>query len=123
MPPARSNTALPAPTPDQRRIAIENFDRARQVMGNGQFDYAIQMLLTCCKIDPGNFGFRQMLRRAQKEIYGRTPIERGFESRLLRQIYFQLSSVSSSYVDSALRRFTIRKRANAIDERFYLGKL
>jgi tetratricopeptide (TPR) repeat protein len=70
MPPARSTAALPAPTAEQRRIAIENFDRARQVMANGQFDYAIQMLLTCCKIDPGNFGFRQMLRRAQKEKYG-----------------------------------------------------
>lgn len=70
MPPARSSIALPTPTPDQRRIAIENFDRARQVMANGDFDYAIQLLLTCCKIDPGNFGFRQLLRRAQKEKYG-----------------------------------------------------
>ncbi len=67
---ARSNIALPTPTSDQRRIAIENFDRARQVMASGDFDYAIQLLLTCCKIDPGNFGFRQLLRRAQKEKYG-----------------------------------------------------
>jgi tetratricopeptide (TPR) repeat protein len=67
---ARSNIALPTPTSDQRRIAIENFDRARQVMANGDFDYSIQLLLTCCKIDPGNFGFRQLLRRAQKEKYG-----------------------------------------------------
>lgn len=67
---ARSNIALPTPTPEQRRIAIENFDRARQVMANSDFDYAIQLLLTCCKIDPGNFGFRQLLRRAQKEKYG-----------------------------------------------------
>lgn len=70
MPPASSKNPLPTPTPDQRRVAIENFDRARQVMGNGQFDYAIEMLIRCCKIDPSNFGFRQLLRRAQKEKYG-----------------------------------------------------
>ncbi|QEL13361.1 tetratricopeptide repeat protein [Limnoglobus roseus] len=70
MPPANKKNALPSPTSDQRRVAIENFDRARQVMGNGQYDYAIEMLLTCCKIDPSNFGFRQLLRRAQKEKYG-----------------------------------------------------
>ncbi len=70
MPTPRSHAALPTPTPDQRRIAIENYDRARQVMASGDFDYAIQLLLTCCKIDPGNFGFRQLLRRSQKEKYG-----------------------------------------------------
>ena len=39
-------------------------------MGSGDFDYAIQLLQTCCKIDPANYSFRQLLRRAQKEKYG-----------------------------------------------------
>jgi tetratricopeptide (TPR) repeat protein len=70
MPPAKSRINLPTPTAEDRRIAAENFDRARQVMNNGDFDYAIQLLLTCCKIDPANFSFRQLLRRSQKEKYG-----------------------------------------------------
>lgn len=68
--PDRSHPTVPAPTPDQRRIAAENYDRARQVIGTGNYDYGIQLLLTCCRIDPGNFAFRQTLRRAQKDKYG-----------------------------------------------------
>jgi tetratricopeptide (TPR) repeat protein len=67
--PDRSPT-VPTPTPDQRRIAAENYDRARQVMNSGNYDYAVQLLLTCCRIDPANFSFRQTLRRAQREKYG-----------------------------------------------------
>src|SRR5262249_30639478 len=44
-------------------------DRANQVIATGNFDYAIQLLLTCCKLDPGNFLFRQTLRRTQKAKY------------------------------------------------------
>ena len=65
----RSRT-LPTPTPDQRRVAAENFERARQVLQTGNFDYGISLLLLCCKLDPANFPFRQTLRKAQKEKYG-----------------------------------------------------
>lgn len=68
--PQRSSQHLPTPTPDQRRIAAENFERARQVLATGNFDYAINLLTTCCKLDPGNFLYRQSLRRAQKDKYG-----------------------------------------------------
>src|SRR5579883_1025347 len=68
--PERSPQALPALSPDQRRIAAENFERARQALLSGNFDYAIDRLLTCCKLDPANFSFRQTLRRAQKDKYG-----------------------------------------------------
>jgi len=67
---ARSTATVPSPSADQRRIAAENFDRARQVILTGNHDYGIDLLRTCCKIDPGNFIYRQALRKAQKEKYG-----------------------------------------------------
>src|SRR4029077_12755558 len=54
---------------ESRRIAAERFDRANQVSASGNFDYAIQLLLTCTRLDPGNFLFRQTLRRTQKAKY------------------------------------------------------
>jgi tetratricopeptide (TPR) repeat protein len=58
--------ALPPPSGEHRRIAAERFDRANQVIATGDFDYGIQLLLTCCKLDPANMLFRQTLRRTQK---------------------------------------------------------
>jgi len=64
-----SADSLPAITPEARQIAAERFDRARQVASTGNYDYAIQLLLTCCKLDPPNFLFRQTLRHTQKAKY------------------------------------------------------
>ena len=58
--------ALPVLSAEHRRIAAERFDRANQVVASGEFDYGIQLLLTCCKLDPTNMLFRQTLRRTQK---------------------------------------------------------
>ncbi len=66
----RSTPTVPTPTADQRRIAAENFERARQVLVTGNHDYGISLLTTCCKLDPGNVLYRQTLRRAQKDKYG-----------------------------------------------------
>src|SRR4051794_12416701 len=60
-------SSLPPPSPEQRRIAAERFERARQVITTGNLDYGIQLLLACCKIDPANLIYRQELRRAQKK--------------------------------------------------------
>src|SRR5262245_30534364 len=57
---------VPAPNAEQRRIAAESYDRANQVISTGNHDYGIQLLLTCCKLDPSNLIYRQALRRAQK---------------------------------------------------------
>ena len=65
-----SHAQVPPPSADQRRIAAENFERARQVILTGNYDYGISLLVTCCKLDPANFLYRQSLRRAQKEKYG-----------------------------------------------------
>lgn len=64
-----STESLPAVSAESRHIATERFDRANQVASSGNFDYAIQLLLTCCKLDPANFLYRQTLRRTQKAKY------------------------------------------------------
>jgi len=60
---------VPSPTADQRRIAQDSFTKAREAIANEQLDYAINLLLTCCRLDPANFFYRQNLRKTQKEKY------------------------------------------------------
>src|SRR5262249_15360343 len=54
-------------TPEQRRAALGQFERAGQAIAEGQRDYALHLLLSCCKLDPANLVFRQALRRFLKE--------------------------------------------------------
>ena len=61
---------VPAPTAEQRRIALESFTKAKELAKDGGYDYAIQLLLTCCKLDPANFHYRKTLRDTQKAKYG-----------------------------------------------------
>lgn len=60
---------FPTPSPEQRRAAAGQFERANQVIATGNFDYGIQLLLTCCKLDPGNLIYRQALRKTEKAKY------------------------------------------------------
>jgi tetratricopeptide (TPR) repeat protein len=60
---------LPPPSPEHRRIAAGQFERANEVIASGNYDYGIQLLLTCCKLDPANLVFRQALRRTEKVKY------------------------------------------------------
>src|SRR5260370_11171567 len=60
---------LQPPTPEQHRIAAEQYQRANQVLDSGNDDYAIQLLLTCCKLEPANLIYRQALRKTQKAKY------------------------------------------------------
>jgi len=60
---------LPSLSPEQRRAAAGQFDRANQVIAAGNHDYGIQLLLSCCKLDPGNLVYRQTLRRTEKAKY------------------------------------------------------
>jgi tetratricopeptide (TPR) repeat protein len=62
--------AIPKRTPDQKRIALDSFNRAKEAIQSGNLDYAIELLLTCCKLDPANFFYRQTLRKTQKDKYG-----------------------------------------------------
>src|SRR5260370_16381345 len=63
---AEAAKILAPPTPEHHRIAAEQFHRANQATESGNYDYAIQLLLTCCKLEPANLTFRQALRKTQK---------------------------------------------------------
>jgi tetratricopeptide (TPR) repeat protein len=60
---------LPPPSPEQRRIAAAQFEKANQVIAGGHHDYGIDMLMSCCKLDPANLVYRQALRRTEKSKY------------------------------------------------------
>lgn len=62
-------SVLPPPSPEQRRVAVGQFERAQQVTAKGDFDYGIQLLLTCCKLDPANLTYRKYLRQVEKSKY------------------------------------------------------
>src|SRR3954454_19360599 len=55
--------------PEHRRVAAGQFDRALQVMTTGNYDYGIQLLLTCCQLDPLNMVYRKALRKAERMKY------------------------------------------------------
>ena len=57
------------PDARRRRIAAQQFERARQAMNSGNFDYSIELLQTCCKLDPANLSFRKALRQTEKVKY------------------------------------------------------
>ncbi len=61
---------VPPPSPEHRRIAVGQFERANQVVATGNYDYGIRLLLSCCKLDPANLIYRQALRRTEKAKYG-----------------------------------------------------
>lgn len=61
---------VPSPTAEQRRIAQDSFNRAKDAITGGHLDYGITLLLTCCRLDPANFFYRQTLRKTQKEKFG-----------------------------------------------------
>jgi tetratricopeptide (TPR) repeat protein len=59
-------STLPRLTPEQRRVAAGQFEHANQAISKGNFDYGIQLLLNCCKLDPANLIYRKALRQAQR---------------------------------------------------------
>jgi predicted Zn-dependent protease len=54
------------PSAEHMRIVAQQYERACQALRNKNFDYAIDLLCTCCKLDPANLTFRQTLRRTEK---------------------------------------------------------
>ena len=63
-------TTLPRLTTQQRQAAVGQFERANQILkAGGDIDYTLNLLLTCCKIDPGNLTYRQTLRQTQRTKY------------------------------------------------------
>jgi tetratricopeptide (TPR) repeat protein len=60
---------LPRLSAEQRMAAAKQFERAKQVIAAGDHDYGLQLLFNCCRIDPGNPTYRQLLRQTQKVKY------------------------------------------------------
>ncbi len=60
---------LPGITRRHLRAALGQFERANQVIAVHDYDYAIHLLLSCCKLDPANLVYRQFLRRLQKALF------------------------------------------------------
>lgn len=63
------NISRPSPHPEHVRVAAQQFERARQAMNAGNHDYSIELLRSCCQLDPSNLVYRQALRRTQKAKY------------------------------------------------------
>lgn len=63
------SSVVPRPSSSHRKICINNFETANQAVAKGNFDYAIDLLQRCCKLDPANLIYRQTLRRTEKAKY------------------------------------------------------
>lgn len=59
----------PTPTAEQRRSATQLAERARQAVNALNLDYAIELLQTCCHLDPANLIYRKSLRQAVRLKY------------------------------------------------------
>ncbi|MBM3996558.1 MAG: hypothetical protein FJ303_20755 [Planctomycetes bacterium] len=64
-----ANPSFPKLTPEQRRAASGQYDRANEVIKAGDLEYGLQLLLECCTIDPANLIYRQTLRQTQRTLY------------------------------------------------------
>jgi serine/threonine protein kinase len=51
-----------------QKVALGQFERANQAIAGHHYDYAIHLLLSCCKLDPGNLVYRQFLRRLERSL-------------------------------------------------------
>jgi serine/threonine protein kinase len=60
--PASSDEHPPLPRDEQLQAAAGQFQRALEAAEGEQWEYALQLLLSCCKLDPGNVLYRQRLR-------------------------------------------------------------
>jgi serine/threonine-protein kinase len=49
-------------SPDQRQAAALQYERAAEARATGNGEYALQLLLSCCKLDPVNIDYRRALR-------------------------------------------------------------
>lgn len=65
-----THAKLPRLTPEQRRAAVGQFERANQVLTKGDYDYALPLLLNCCVMDPANPVYRQVLHQAARNKFG-----------------------------------------------------
>lgn len=61
--PPEDSSVLLGFSPEQLQAAAGQFARAKQVLATGNYEYAVELLLSCCKLDPANIVYRRILRR------------------------------------------------------------
>jgi serine/threonine protein kinase len=67
-----SVAAYPTPPPaplsstESNPLAARQFDHAQDAIAQKNYDYALHLLLSCCKLEPTNLAYRQALRHAQR---------------------------------------------------------
>ncbi len=63
---AADTCQLPSVSMEQRQAAAGQFERAKEVIVSGNFEYGIHLLLSCCKLDPANLVYRRILRKIER---------------------------------------------------------
>ena len=98
------SSTLPKLTAEQRRAAAGQFDRANQVLQKGEYDYGLSLLLTCCKLDPGNLIYRKALRQSQRAKYDNN--ERGQSLAYVRSLWTRMrlkkAMLRGDYLDALM---------------------
>lgn len=95
-------------SPDQRRAAAGQYERANQVIATGNFDYGIQLLLNCCKIDPASLIYRQTLRKTEKTKYNDNL--RGSSLAFLTTFFARMGLAKARQADNHLRVLELGER-------------
>jgi serine/threonine protein kinase len=65
----RDSTSLPAIQPEHQRAAVGQFERAREVLADGNYEYGVHLLRSCCRLDPAHLQYRRTLRKTEKAKY------------------------------------------------------
>ncbi|MBI1918538.1 MAG: protein kinase [Planctomycetes bacterium] len=68
LPPDADAGSLLGLSAEQLQIAAGQFDRACQARDGGSEEYALELLLGCCQLDPGNVFYRQTLRQVSRSL-------------------------------------------------------
>ncbi len=53
---------------EERQVAQGQFQRAAQVIADGNYEYGSQLLAACCRLDPTNLLYRHALRQAYPQL-------------------------------------------------------
>jgi len=69
-PKSANTSSLKAPSAEHKQVAVASFNKAKESIAAEQYEYAVELLMTCCRLDPGNLIYRQTLRKTQKEKFG-----------------------------------------------------
>jgi tetratricopeptide (TPR) repeat protein len=61
-----ADSATQEVAPAGQRIVASQFEHGAHAIATGNYDYGMTLLLTCCRLDPGNLALHQGLRQAQR---------------------------------------------------------